>query len=211
MLEIITFLDICREALFLGLTGRGFTGTTPSRSTGVHREVDRQRNTELSFGFRHPEVADGLAIWRLLHEVGTLDTNSTYAYLMVCRDFADTSLVAEQEGRIVAFVTGYRPPFRSDTVFVWQIGVAPQVRGRGLGAQLLERLLRSEACSTVRHLETNVTPSNRASRALFEGAARRLGAPIVELEGFESSLFPDPSHEPERLLRIGPFDHSNEK
>jgi L-2,4-diaminobutyric acid acetyltransferase len=167
---------------------------------------DWEQNAEAPFTFRHPEVADGLAIWRLLGEVGTLDPNSTYAYLMVCRDFADTSMVAEQDGRLVAFVTGYCPPRKAETVFVWQVGVAPQVRSRGLGARLLDRLLRSKACSKVRFLETNVTPSNHASRALFGGLARRLRAPIVELEGFESSLFPDPSHEPERLLRIGPFD-----
>jgi L-2,4-diaminobutyric acid acetyltransferase len=173
--------------------------------------VDSEQAREAGFVFRHPEVADGLAIWRLLGEVGTLDPNSTYAYLMVCRDFADTCIVAEREGRVVAFVTGYRPPHKPETVFVWQIGVAPQARGRGLGARLLDRLLGSEACSAVRFLDTNVTPSNRASRALFEGFARRMNAPIVELEGFESSLFADPSHEPERLLRIGPFDRGNEK
>ena len=170
-----------------------------------------EKNTEAALVFRHPEVADGLAIWRLLGQVGTLDSNSTYAYLMVCRDFADTSIVAEQDGRIVAFVTGYRPPRKAETVFVWQIGVAPEVRSRGLGGRLLDQLLRSEGCSKVRFVETNVTPSNLASRALFEGLARRLGAPIVELEGFDSSLFADPSHEPERLLRIGPFDPSNAK
>jgi len=160
--------------------------------------------------FRHPTVPDGLALWRLVDEAGTLDLNSTYAYLMVCRDFADTSIVAERAGRIDGFVLGYRPPPRPDTVFVWQIGVAPHARGRGLGSLVLDRLLQSEACENVRFLEANVTPSNRASRALFEALARRLRAPIEELEGFESSLFPDPSHEPERLLRIGPFEHNND-
>lgn len=172
--------------------------------------MDSEQTAEAALAFRHPEVVDGLAIWRLLDEVGTLDSNSTYAYLMVCRDFADTSMVAELDGRIVAFVTGYRPPRSPETLFVWQIGVAPQVRGRGLGGRLLDRLLRAEACSKVGFLETNVTPSNQASRALFEGFAWRLGAPIVEFEGFDGSLFPERSHEPERLLRIGPIDRSRE-
>ncbi len=157
------------------------------------------------FVFRHPEVPDGLAIWRLIGKAGTLDLNSTYAYLMVCRDFADTCIVAERDGRIMGFVTGYRPPNQQDTVFVWQIGVAPEARGRGLASRVLDQLLAAEACRGVQYLNTNVTPSNEASRALFSGLARRLNAPIEESEGFESSLFPEPSHEPERLLRIGPF------
>ncbi|MBW2508117.1 MAG: diaminobutyrate acetyltransferase [Deltaproteobacteria bacterium] len=156
--------------------------------------------------FRHPTVPDGLALWRLVREAGTLDLNSTYAYLMVCRDFADTCIVADQAERITGFVMGYRPPRKTDTVFVWQIGVAPDARGHGLASVLLDRLLQAPACAAVRFLETNVTPSNRASRSLFESLARRLGAPIEELEGFASALFPDRLHEPERLLRIGPFE-----
>jgi len=169
-------------------------------------QVSSKESTAAGITFRHPTIPDGLALWRLVGEAGTLDLNSTYAYLVVCRDFAETCLVAEEAGRIAGFVTGYRPPRKPDTVFVWQIGVAPEARGRGLGSLVLDRLLQSDACSTVRFLETNVTPSNRASRALFQGLARRLRTPIEELEGFESSLFPDPSHEPERLLRIGPFE-----
>jgi L-2,4-diaminobutyric acid acetyltransferase len=167
--------------------------------------MNSKESTSAATVFRHPIIPDGLALWRLVGAGGTLDLNSTYAYLMVCRDFADTCIVAERAGRIEGFVIGYRPPQRPDTVFVWQIGVAPEARRRRLGSLVLDRLLQSEACSTARFLETNVTPSNRASRALFEGLARRLGAPIRELEGFQSSLFPDPTHEPERLLRIGPF------
>lgn len=155
--------------------------------------------------FRHPRVVDGLAVWRLVKEAGTLDLNSTYAYLMVCRDFSDTCILAERAGRLAGFVIGYKPPAKPDTVFVWQVGVAPDARGLGLGSRVLDRLLASEACANVRFLETNVTPSNRPSRALFGSLARRLVAPLEEHEGFESELFPDPTHEPERLLRIGPF------
>lgn len=158
-----------------------------------------------SIVFRQPKIPDGLALWRLIREAGTLDLNSTYAYLMVCRDFSETCIVAELAGRIVGFVTGYRPPQRQDTIFVWQIGVAPDTRGRGIASRVLDHLVASDACKDVRYLDTNVTPSNEASRALFRGFARRFDAPIDELEGFGSSLFPEPSHEPERLLRIGPF------
>lgn len=160
---------------------------------------------------RHPTVRDGLTIWRLVGEAGTLDLNSTYAYLMVCRDFAETCIVADEGGRVSGFVVGYRPPRRRDVVFIWQIGVAPAARGRGIGSRMLDRLLASRGCAGVRVLETNVTPSNEASRALFHALARRLGAPVTELDGFASSLFPDPSHEPERLLRIGPFRPSRER
>jgi L-2,4-diaminobutyric acid acetyltransferase len=160
------------------------------------------------FDFRHPQVADGLRIWRLIREAGTLDLNSTYAYLVLCRDFADTCLLAEHDGRLDGFVTGYLPPKHPNTLFIWQIGVAPAARGKGLASQLLENLLQSESCRHVNSLITNVTPSNKASRALFARLARALETELTEDDGFGEALFPEPGHEPERLLHIGPFSVS---
>lgn len=163
--------------------------------------------------FRAPAVEDGPEVWRLVNEVGTLDRNSSYTYLLICRDFGDTCLVAEQAGRpghLLGFVTGYRPPAHPDTVFVWQVGVSPQARGQGLASRLLDGLLRSPACREVRFLETTVTRSNEASRAMFESLARRLETELVEREreGFPARLFPEAGHEAEPRLRIGPFDPS---
>jgi L-2,4-diaminobutyric acid acetyltransferase len=165
--------------------------------------------------FRSPTVEDGPALWQLVIDAGTLDRNSTYTYLLLCRDFRETSIVAEraeqggsQEQELVGFVTGYRLPAQPDTLFVWQVGVAKQARGEGLASRLLDGLLCSPGCRDVRFLETTVTPSNEASRALFGSLARRLDADLVESEGFAASLFPEGGHEPEPRLRIGPFETS---
>ncbi len=168
----------------------------PMTPTDTHTEIQ----------LRHPEVDDGVRIWQLVQAAGTLDLNSCYAYLMVCRDFAATSVIAEVGDQAVGFVTGYRPPPTPDALFVWQVGVAPIGRGQGVAGRMLEFLLNAEACRGVCHLITNVTPSNAASRALFSGFARRMDAPLQESPGFDADLFPQPGHEPERLLRIGPFD-----
>lgn len=36
----------------------------------------------------HPGVEDGAAIWRIARDSRTLDLNSSYSYLLWCRDFA---------------------------------------------------------------------------------------------------------------------------
>jgi L-2,4-diaminobutyric acid acetyltransferase len=145
-------------------------------------------------------------VWQLVVDTGTLDRNSGYTYLLLCRDFSDTSIVAEDGDDLAGFVTAYRIPSEPDTLFVWQVGVAEKARGEGLAGRMLERLLRSTGCRGVRFLETTVTASNTASRALFRSLARRLDAALVELEGFPSTLFPEEGHEAEPRLRIGPFD-----
>lgn len=172
-------------------------------------ETDRSASVHLCT----PAVEDGPALWQLVIDVGTLDRNSSYTYLLLCRDFGETSIVAKratagEPDQLVGFVTGYRLPSQPDTIFVWQVGVAPNARGEGLASRLLDGLLRSPGCREVRFLETTVTPSNEASRALFGSLASRLETHLVESEGFPAALFPEGGHEPEPRLRIGPFDAS---
>lgn len=161
--------------------------------------------TRSDIHFRPPREADARSIWRIVRDSGVLDPNSPYCYLLLCRDFAASSAVAEAGGEVIGFVTAYVPPGQPDTLFVWQIGVDPAYRGNGIGRRLLERLLTREVCRRLTRLETTVSPSNHASRALFEGVARRMGAAFSEVPGFGAEMFPDAAHEPERRYRIEPL------
>ncbi len=159
-----------------------------------------------AIGFRRPTIEDGPQIWRLIGDVGTLDRNSPYCYLLLCSHFADTCVVAESGGNLAGFVSAYRLPDKEAILFVWQIGVAAAVRGQGLAGRLLLELLHRDACHGVRFIEITVSPSNTPSRALIHSLARRLGAEIKETGGFGKQLFPEKGHESEPLFSIGPFD-----
>lgn len=157
--------------------------------------------------FRSPTTADGAAIWRVVTESGVLDPNSCYMYLLLCKDFAETCVVAECQGRIVGFVTGYRPPARPDSIFLWQVGVDGSMRGRGLGKRLLAAFLQSPGAAGVNRLETTISPSNEASKALFASVARAIGAETTVTTGFTVADFPpDGEHEAEELYLIGPLN-----
>lgn len=155
---------------------------------------------------RHPSIVDGSAIWQLVVDAGTLDRNSSYLYLLLCRDFADCCAVAERDGQLQGFTTGFRPLQRPDVWYLWQVGVAASARGQGLAGRLAHFILNTLAPLGVCYLETTVAPSNQASRALFQGIARRLDTELREQDLFSADLFPEGGHEPEPLLRIGPFD-----
>jgi L-2,4-diaminobutyric acid acetyltransferase len=164
--------------------------------------------SEISVDLRTPTPQDAADLWWCVRDSGSLDLNSPYAYLLVCSDFADTSIVARDDEGLLGFVAAYRPPRDPDAVFVWQVAVAPRARGQGLGQRLLVSLLASDANRTARELTATVTPDNEASLALFRGVARRLGAGCRELERFPAALFPDDGdggHLPEVELRIGPL------
>ncbi|MFF1375171.1 diaminobutyrate acetyltransferase [Streptomyces sp. NPDC058308] len=155
-----------------------------------------------------PAVADGAAIWRIARDSKVLDLNSSYSYLLWCRDFAATSVVArDADGEPVGFLTGYIRPERPDTLFVWQVAVDHGQRGRGLAGALLDgltaKVVAGRAPLTV---ETTITPGNTASERLFLSYARRHGASVERKTLFDAGLFPDDGHEPEVLYRIGPVN-----
>lgn len=156
---------------------------------------------------RAPRATDGAAMWALVREVGTLDPNSAYLYILLADRFADTCAVAERDGRLVGMLTGFRPPGDLETYFVWQIGVSPQARGEGLAGRMLDEVVARHP--EVRFVEATVSPSNEASLALFHAFARRRRAALQTSHGYGAEVFPtlpgQLGHEPEPLLRIGPF------
>ncbi|MFJ9925451.1 MULTISPECIES: diaminobutyrate acetyltransferase [Streptomyces] len=154
-----------------------------------------------------PATADGAALWRLAKDSKTLDVNSSYSYLLWCRDFAGTSAVARgADGTPVGFVTGYIRPDRPRTLLVWQVAVDSAHRGHGIAAALLDGLTaRLAAERGVTDVETTITPGNTASERLFTSFAERHGAPLVREVLFPAELFPDGPHDPEVLYRIGPL------
>ncbi|MFE7135521.1 diaminobutyrate acetyltransferase [Streptomyces sp. NPDC057638] len=172
-----------------------------------------------------PRVEDGAAIWRIARDSRALDLNSSYSYLLWCRDFAGTSLVARDGSGIpVAFVTGYVRPEQPTTLVVWQIAVDASHRGRGLAGTLLDALTdKVRGTQGIRRIETTITPDNTASDRLFTSFAQRRGTGLEREVLFDAALFPseadgaaapsegardgqdgqDASHQSEFLYRIG--------
>lgn len=128
--------------------------------------------------FRQPEASDGPEIWELVRNCKPLDENSMYCNLLQCDHFSDTCVVAELDGEIVGWVSGYVVPDEPETVFVWQVAVDASARGMGLGKRMLDALLDRPACEDVTRLKTTITRDNAASWALFRKLARSYGGSL---------------------------------
>ena len=94
------------------------SGDHPSGEGGpVDGETIKIRRSRLEYG-------DGGTMWRLARESGVLEENAEYTYHMFSHFFGETCTVADLDGEAVGFVVGFRPPYREDSLFVWQIAVA---------------------------------------------------------------------------------------
>lgn len=150
---------------------------------------------------RIPSMEDGRHFWELARDSQVLDLNSSYSYLLWCRDFAETSAIATVGDDPAGFVTGYTRPESPETLMIWQVAVSDRHRGRGLASKMLEELV---DWTGAERLETTITADNAASNRLFETFAERRGASCKRKPLFTEDLYPDP-HDTEYLYEISPL------
>ncbi|MCM8540934.1 MAG: diaminobutyrate acetyltransferase [Lentisphaeraceae bacterium] len=126
-------------------------------------------NKEISI--RNAVGGDGVRIWDLIKTHGGLDLNSVYCYMMICHHYGNSCYIAESDNKLAGFVTSYYLPEHLETLFVWQIGVNPEMRGCGVASQLLDSIVKKHP--NVNEINTTIEPGNTASITLFSSFAKR--------------------------------------
>lgn len=154
---------------------------------------------------RAPTPEDGPRVHALIAACPPLDGNSLYCNLLQCSHFADTCVLAEQEGLAVGWVSGYRLPREPGTLFVWQVAVAADCRGQGLAGRMIHHLIGRPAAAPCTRIRTTVTADNGASRRMFEQLAASLDAGLATSPLFERERHLDGRHPTEHQIVIGPF------
>lgn len=174
--------------------------STLGASDGANSEVE-------SIRFRMPCAEDGSRITALIAASPPLDVNSAYCNLLQCTDFRETCVLAERGGKLLGWISAYRPPATPDRLFVWQVAVHPDARGEGLAARMLDELIARPAAAGAETLTTTITEDNPASWALFEAFARRHGATLTKSPRFEREAHFAGAHDTEWEACISPLPH----
>jgi L-2,4-diaminobutyric acid acetyltransferase len=94
---------------------------------------------------RRPRPGDGPSVFDLVSSIPALDDNSLYCNVLQCTHFADTAAIAEEFGAVVGWVSAYLQPDAPDTLFVWQVAVRDDQRGKGIAGRLIASILELDA------------------------------------------------------------------
>lgn len=159
----------------------------------------------MTLDYREPRLDDGARIHRMVLEAGTLDVNSAYLYFLLSDHFRDTCVIAESDSVPCGFLTACRLPRAPDTLFIWQVAVHPDWRGKGIASGLLDALSQRAWFEDIRRIELTISPDNTASQALFKRFAVRLARPITVLPYLSAKMLnsgQQSDHQPEDLYTI---------
>ncbi|MGD2066204.1 MAG: diaminobutyrate acetyltransferase [Candidatus Bathyarchaeota archaeon] len=158
---------------------------------------------EKEFTIRNVKVEDIKEVYKLLVDNRPyVGLNSRYTYFLLARDFSDTCVVVEHDGKIIGFSSGYISQSRTDTFFNWETVVRKDYRGNNLQKQMLLHQIRN---TNVKYFEGTVNPSNKVSEKNFIELAEFLNAKFQKKVLFNEEDFENDGHEAEILCRIGPI------
>ena len=209
--------DVTARSNFVASSGLKFSFNKLTFATMIYGNsalfdagaLHRQTASAPQASIRTPISTDGSKVWKLIGANSALDDNSLYCNLLQTTHFAATCALAEQDGKVVGWLSGYIPPEHPDTYFVWQVCVSNAARGQGLGRRLIGDVLARPACRAVTTLQCTITHDNEASWGLFTAIARKLDAQMRQVELFEKDAHFDGLHDSEYAVSIGPFSPEN--
>lgn len=177
-----------------------YSPTPRSDSTQAQVKTIIMDNT---FTLRPPTLEDGPLLHQLIASCPPLDVNTAYAYHLIGAHFAATSVVAQDKGgNLVGAITGYLPPQKPTTLFIWQVAVHEAARGCGLALRMLNDIFDRHQGLSMMH--TTIGPGNTASHRLFARFADNRGAQLKR-DAFIPADACGPGHEAEELIIIGPI------
>ncbi|KNY26152.1 GNAT family N-acetyltransferase [Pseudobacteroides cellulosolvens] len=105
---------------------------------------------------------------------------NVYAYWILENYYSSTCKVVEDLNRIIGYVSGM-PSVDKGTLFIWQICVHNDYRGKGVATLLLDSLFKKAKEYMFEKIELSISESNYASQKLFKNYSEKNNLKIIEI------------------------------
>lgn len=129
---------------------------------------------------RNATPSDAETLARFAASLDGLTRHSTYSYWVLCTFAARTCFLAEQEGNLVGFATAVLSDTTPRELFLWQVGVAPDWRGKGIAARLLDRVAEAGRMVGAETMQATIIPG--AGTHPVVALAHRLAADVETVD-----------------------------
>ncbi|WP_304508617.1 GNAT family N-acetyltransferase [Anaerotignum sp.] len=113
---------------------------------------------------------------------------NNYIYWMLGKYFPSTCLVAEENGQVLGYI-GALLSAEKRKIFIWQIAVKSEERGRQIGRKLLQSVLLTAGDMGIMQLEIAINDKNSSCRHMVEKLVQDLQGTITEKERYQDEGF----------------------
>ncbi len=117
---------------------------------------------------RKADEKEFLEVYRFVSKCPPLENYAEHFYKIILQYFSNSCFIAEQNSDMVGVALGFMSQVRNKTYFLWQIGVAPFMQGKGIGKMLLGEVEKEIRKTGGERIELTVDPENISSQKLFE-------------------------------------------
>ncbi|MFJ2769954.1 GNAT family N-acetyltransferase [Streptomyces sp. NPDC087300] len=132
----------------------------------------------------HPAILDRVRTWwGDTHSAEQSRELSLLLPKLFLQFFARTSLVVERDGEIRAFLIGLHSGDDDHGAYIHFVGVAPGLRGQGVGRELYEEFFRRAAGAGRKEVRSVTSPHNRRSVAFHRALGFTLEPGDREIDG----------------------------
>jgi len=116
---------------------------------------------------REAKEDEFLHVYNLVSQSPPLEKYFQHFFKIMLRYFSSTCLVAEHQGKLIGWQMGLLSQNDPTTYFLWQVGVHPDMQGRGLGGLLLDAIENKVTELGCTRIELTIDPENISSEKLF--------------------------------------------
>ncbi len=129
---------------------------------------------------RNIQEGDSAAVLKLIEKCRPyVAPYNVYAYWILENYYSSTCIVAEENNNIIGFVSGM-PSLDKGSIFIWQICVHSDYRGKGISVLLLDTLIKKAKELEFKKIELSISDSNDISQSLFKSYANRNNFDLIE-------------------------------
>ena len=125
---------------------------------------------------RNVQKTDNALLRHLAKQCPSLDLHTQYTYWATAYYFNKSSFILEDDGKPIGYIMALNTP---DVIFIWQIGIVKEYRGKGLSCELISAVM-EYAKSINKPIEVTIASNNKSSFNAFKSATLKQNLKMIK-------------------------------
>lgn len=146
---------------------------------------------------REFKVEDAEDLRKLADACQPLLVNGVYVNIFLAKYFGNSCFIMELEGKPIGFVSGFKSTTDPKIFFLWQLGLLPEFRGKGLSTPLIHRVFEAAKKLNCEKAQFSISPTIDSSFHAFSNYAKKKDRTmkVVEERKYSDPLSGKKGHE----------------